>query len=406
MALNAGIILSGQQFDLGRAMSEGLNLAAQQKQFDQQNALANLYKTQGANILAGDQGSLNALAQYDPAAALDIQSTHQQMDYRAEDQQMQRDNARKAAEEALKAQAASLDAAKVAREAAELEATLSGAAFFYQNKDQAGYDGFLRSKGVDPAQYPFQSFPAHAAEFGGVLDAMKAFAPPAAPEWRAATPEEAARYGSTAGQINDQTGEFKRTPVDSGTVIETGPDGRTIVRQGPGVAADGGTGVNSGDALRTQITDAESMLGMIGEIANDPALSKVTGSIEGGGGNNVDDLNMLQRGYYGGDGLAVIQKIAQLQGNAWLGARALLKGGGQITDYESKKAESAMARLSRAQGDAEFKAALKDLEDALREGVKKLQAAQGGASSAAPAPTSGTASEMSDEDLLKLYGGE
>ena len=37
------------------------------------------------------------------------------------------------------------------------------------------------------------------------------------------------------------------------------------------------------------------------------------------------------------------------------------KGGGAITDYESRKAESAMARFSRAQGDAEFKAALKDL---------------------------------------------
>lgn len=182
MALNPSIILSGQQFDLGKAMSDGLNMAAAQKQFDQQNALANLYKTQGANILAGDQQSLNALAQYDPAAALDIQSTHQQMDYRAEDQQMQRENARKTAEEALKAQAASLDAAQVAKEAAELEATLSGAAFFYQNKDQAGYDNFLRSKGVDPAQYPFQAFPAHAAQFGGVLDAMKAFAPPEPPQ--------------------------------------------------------------------------------------------------------------------------------------------------------------------------------------------------------------------------------
>ena len=36
--------------------------------------------------------------------------------------------------------------------------------------------------------------------------------------------------------------------------------------------------------------------------------------------------------------LAVIQKIAQLQGNAWQRAH-VLQGGGAITDYESRKAE-------------------------------------------------------------------
>ena len=71
-----------------------------------------------------------------------------------------------------------------------------------------------------------------------------------------------------------------------------------------------------------------------------------------------------------------------MQGNAWLGARALLKGGGVITDYESRKAEGAMARLSRAQGDAEFKAALKDLQDALRDGMAKLSGAGGSGSQA------------------------
>ncbi len=145
---------------------------------------------------------------------------------------------------------------------------------------------------------------------------------------------------------------------------------------------------------------------MIDEIAKDPSLPRVTGSIEGGGGNDVREFNMAQRAYYGDKGLAVIQKIYQLQNTAWLAARDLLKGGGQITDYESRKAEGAMSRLERAQGTTEYKAALQDLRDAITDGVAKLKAAgqitnpagnsgsQGGEGQAAP----------SFEDALSKYG--
>jgi hypothetical protein len=126
------------------------------------------------------------------------------------------------------------------------------------------------------------------------------------------------------------------------------------------------------------MTDAESVVSLIDEIAKDPALPGVTGSWEGGGGNNVDEFSGTRRAYYGDAGLSVIQKIAQLQGNAWLGARALLKGGGAITDYESRKAEAAMARLSRAQGDKEFQAALTDLKTAIQDGMAKLEGAGSG----------------------------
>ena len=37
----------------------------------------------------------------------------------------------------------------------------SGGAFFYQNKDKAGYDASSIRAG--PAEFPFESFPAHAA---------------------------------------------------------------------------------------------------------------------------------------------------------------------------------------------------------------------------------------------------
>lgn len=384
--MDAGIILGGQQIDVLGAMDRGRQAAESQINLSRQNALAELYRTQGAQIAAGDQAALNALAQFDPNASLGvqqnrlgIQAQQQDIEFSAEKMQMLRDESKREAAAALTAQADKLTAEQLAAEQKALSDALSGGAFFYQNKDKAGYEGFLKSKGLDPAEFPFESFPAHAATVEGVLEAMKAFQPA-----EAAKPlTEAAQLKADldAGLIDQATYEAeiaRRAP--KGTSLTVDPKtGAVTYTEGPGVTGENPT---SGDVLRASVTDAQNVISLIDEIAKDKALPGVTGAYEGGGGNNVDEFGFGRRAYYGDKGLAVIQKIAQLQGNAWLGARALLKGGGAITDYESKKAESAMARLSRAQGDAEFKAALKDLKDAIRDGMAKLNGAGGSGSQA------------------------
>lgn len=382
MTLNAGIILGGQQIDVLGAMDKGRAMAESQIGLNRQNALAELYRTQGAQIAAGDQNALNALAGFDPNASLGvqgnilgIQAQKQNMAFSAEEMQMKRDAAKASAAASLREQAATLTKEQLAQEQQALSEALSGGAFFYQNKDEAGYNAFLQSKGLDPAEFPFQAFPAHAATVEGVLEAMKAFEPPAAPKPQT----EAAQLKADldAGLIDQATYQAeiaRRAP--KGTSLTVDPaTGAVTYSEGVGV---GGTAPTSGDALRTSMTDAESVVALIDEIAKDPALPGVTGSWEGGGGNNVDEFSGTRRAYYGDAGLSVIQKIAQLQGNAWLGARALLKGGGAITDYESRKAEAAMARLSRAQGDKEYLAALNDLKSAIQDGMAKLQGAGSG----------------------------
>ena len=71
-------------------------------------------------------------------------------------------------------------------------------------------------------------------------------------------------------------------------------------------------------------------------------------------------------------------KLNQLSGQAFLSARQALKGGGAITDFESKKAEEAYLRMNTYQDDEEFKTALKDFKDAVQLGYQKLQATSGG----------------------------
>ena len=73
--MDASIILAGQPIDFLGSMARGNELAAQTNQLRDQNALRQVYRTQGAGIMSGNQQSLNALAAIDPAAALGAQGS-------------------------------------------------------------------------------------------------------------------------------------------------------------------------------------------------------------------------------------------------------------------------------------------------------------------------------------------
>lgn len=71
---------------------------------------------------------------------------------------------------------------------------------------------------------------------------------------------------------------------------------------------------------------------------------------------------------------------ARLTNRAFLEAREVLRGGGQITDFESRKAEGAITNIedAMARGDkALYLKALDDFEQAVRDGYAKLQAQAG-----------------------------
>lgn len=176
--MDASIILGGQQLDLMGAMDRGREAAENKINLDRKNALNALIRDQGAGIMAGDPTALNALAGYDPQAALGIQSTVKQNAWAEEDRAAAKAEGKRMAEEALRANADKLTAEQLAAEQEALSKGLSGAAFFYQNGDQAGYNNFLAQQGMDPAEFSFEQFPAHAAMFEGALEAMGAFAPP------------------------------------------------------------------------------------------------------------------------------------------------------------------------------------------------------------------------------------
>jgi hypothetical protein len=132
-------------------------------------------------------------------------------------------------------------------------------------------------------------------------------------------------------------------------------------------------------ALPGALADAERTKASIDQLLNHEGLGSIVGPLD-------QYRPSWSLGESGNDALA---RYKQLQGQAFLQAYNLLKGGGAITDIEGKKAEAAMARLDRAQSEDTFKAALKDFRDAIESGVNKLKS-KAGTSTTAPAASATT----------------
>lgn len=104
----------------------------------------------------------------------------------------------------------------------------------------------------------------------------------------------------------------------------------------------------------------------IADLKNDPYLPRMVGPVNSRLPN------------WSGDAARVQARMDQLQGGAFLQARQILKGGGQITDFEGRKAEAAWVRMNAAQNEADFKKALDEFNSAVTDGVAKLEAQAGG----------------------------
>lgn len=127
--------------------------------------------------------------------------------------------------------------------------------------------------------------------------------------------------------------------------------------------------------LPTTLANADDMLRVLGDLKESPGLRYITGAYSMTPGGAVPGTPQA-------DALAVWE---QLQGKAFLQAFDTLKGGGQITEVEGKKATAAITRLAnRQQSLGAFKKAISDLEEVVRSGQERAKA-KAGQAPAAPA---------------------
>lgn len=116
-------------------------------------------------------------------------------------------------------------------------------------------------------------------------------------------------------------------------------------------------------ALAAQQASIAAQIGVIDKALTHPGRTTVTGL-----SGNLDPRNYIA----GTDATNFKTVIDQLGGAAFLQAFESLKGGGQITEVEGKKATDAIARLNTAQSDDEFKASLEELRGIMAVGQARL----------------------------------
>ena len=126
-----------------------------------------------------------------------------------------------------------------------------------------------------------------------------------------------------------------------------------------------------------RVFQLDTQLELIDRTLAHPGLQGAVGPIQG----NLPPYNDATADF--------TRMVEQIQGTVFLEAFEGLKGGGQITEIESQKAEAAIARLNRVQSEAGFKQALSELQDILRRAKSRLTKAKDG---------------DSDADILKKYG--
>jgi hypothetical protein len=166
------------------------------------------------------------------------------------------------------------------------------------------------------------------------------------------------------GQPSKGGGIYPAQVQGEGGVMPMSPYDRKFAESAGGKEG-GAVGEARGD-LPGAISQAETTSLKIDGLLSDPSVDKALGW-----------TSYLPDAVVPNEVINIRGKVDELMGGAFLEARTMLKGGGQITDYEGQRAEKAYARMERALRASDpkvFKEALEDFRQAVQDGVKKLKA--------------------------------
>jgi hypothetical protein len=180
-----------------------------------------------------------------------------------------------------------------------------------------------------------------------------------------------------------QTGFRQGIQMDaSGNIMPT-PGYRDAVM---GLEAAKKMGATQGEAQATgqknlpvALDNATNALKYVQELRTHKGLPDVVG-LKGYGGLKAYLPFAKEDDYFDGTQAEDFEtRRKQLVGGTFLQAYETLKGGGQITEVEGKKAQDAIARMSTSQSEAEFNQALNDYETIIKLGLARAQGMASGA---------------------------
>ncbi|UTS79761.1 hypothetical protein [Phaeobacter piscinae] len=277
MTLDTRLPLMAQQPDIVNALSQSSMAAQQTNQVRSQNALRNLFQTQGADIAAGQPQALNALAQLDPMQALKVQGTRQAMDQRrAQEGRLQGQY-----ELEVKKYAASLDAAERKKQLDLLQRGIHAAS---GAKTPEEWDILAQQFGQPELVGQFGQKDALLRQFMTAQQIMEREAPKPADEYGRYAAEERAAGRQPLDRI-----QYAQAKRGSGFSF-TAPDGSVFSMggatspQGAGVTVDGDGGLVSNPEYQSMpegvdFSDATGAPGFISQLGNTISDALGTGLI-------------------------------------------------------------------------------------------------------------------------------
>lgn len=131
----------------------------------------------------------------------------------------------------------------------------------------------------------------------------------------------------------------------------------------------GGTEVD----LPGAITSANSAIKLVDSLLKHPGFSAAVGAPNPfKGGFGIGNIPGTPAGDF-------VSRLDRAQATAFMQARQSLKGAGQVTDFEGKRAETALSGMKTATSEEEFRRNAQEFADAIRNGVEimKKQARMG-----------------------------
>lgn len=415
--MDPSIILGGQGVNALGAIAAGNHAAAQQKDFLHQQGYRNMLAENGAGIMAGDQGALNALAGYDPSAALGVMGQRQDMDYRS--QQM----AALSAEEKRRAEeyARGLSAEQRAAEAAELESAIKMGMMI---PDAATWDQQMATMAPDLVGQ-FGNRQALAAKYMAFSDVLKiAFPEPVDPTKGAPTNTYWNDPGNPAAGVTRIPGtEDAANPATFGTTLQFWTDGEGKTRAGvlgndgslkeiaPPNGGDWALGIDKIDlGTSYQIRDKRTgeVLGVEPKDLRGAEREKEIGTAEGKGmaaaagdiaaaETALAYIDSLKKhpgrpagtgasswtGYIPGTDAKEFQiEVSRLGSGAFMTAIQSLRGLGALSNAEGQTATQAVAALATEGTEEGFLKRLKEYEDLVNIGLERARKRSEGVHSA------------------------
>jgi hypothetical protein len=293
MRMNTNIPMGFQPTNVLAMMDAGTQAGARMGEVQQRGRLLNAYREHGAGVLSGDPNAMNALAAIDLPQAMDFRGQNQAYRINEETMALRRQSARQQAAQA----AAQMSREEAAAAAAGIGRALAPAITALRSGDLATVQQIAAAAGIpeeaipqtlEEAEYLIASYEEALPVFESAQAVAGRVNAPAQPDYvtingqlvdrnaqggpsvvdvqgmpeqeagfRVATPEEAAQYGASAGQIGPD-GRFYPINPPPGMSIESDGQGGFRLTQGPGVT-DGAfpdltqdQGRNYGYALRAQ----------------------------------------------------------------------------------------------------------------------------------------------------------